>query len=60
MTGKINCDSCLNYIYDEEYECYECSVYLDEDQMSKFLQNSLDNCAQFQFNDEYKIVRKQM
>lgn len=60
MAGKTNCDSCLNYIFDEECECYECSVYLDEDQMANFLGNTLDRCPHFQFNDEYKIVRKQM
>jgi hypothetical protein len=60
MQGKTNCDLCLNYIYDEEYDCYECQTYLDEDEMGRFLNNSLDNCPNFQFNDEYKIVRKQM
>lgn len=60
MSGKTNCESCLNYIYDEEYDCYECNVYLDEDEMGKFLGNSFYHCSHFQYNDEYKIVRKQM
>jgi hypothetical protein len=59
MKGKTNCDYCINYIYDEEAECYICEINLDEDEMGKFLHNSLDHCPHFQFNDEYKIVRKQ-
>ena len=30
--GKMtNCDACVNYEYDEDYECYCCMVNLDED-----------------------------
>ena len=60
MQGKTNCDCCMNYIYDEEYDTYECEISLDEDEMGRFLGNSFDNCPHFQFNDEYLIVRKQM
>lgn len=60
MQGKTNCESCLNYIYDEEFGYYLCDVYLDEDEMGKFLSNTLDHCPHFQINDEYKIVRKQI
>lgn len=60
MKGKANCECCINYIYDEEYNCYECQVNLDEDEMGNFLSNSFDNCPYFQFNDEYKTVRKQI
>lgn len=60
MSGKTNCEYCMNYIYDEEYGYYECEINLDEDDLSRFLGNTLDNCPSFQFNDEYKIVRKQM
>lgn len=60
MNKTSNCDNCLNYAYNEEYECYECEVYLDEDEMGRFLGNSFVNCPHFQFDDEYKIVRKQM
>ncbi len=55
-----NCESCLNYCYDEDYDCYECQMSLDEDEMVRFLQDTFDNCPYFQLNDEYKIVRKQM
>ncbi len=60
MENKTNCDCCLNYIFDEEYDCYVCQANLDEDEMGRFIVNSFDNCPYFQLNDEYKIVRKQM
>ena len=31
-----NCDACVNYEYDEDYECYCCMVNLDEDEMYRF------------------------
>lgn len=60
MSRKTNCDCCINYTYDEEYECYTCDVDLDEDEMVRFMTNSFDNCPYFQLGDEYKIVKKQM
>jgi hypothetical protein len=60
MNSKTNCESCVNYAYDEDYECYICQVNLDEDEMSKFLKDTFIDCPYFQFMDEYKIVRKQM
>jgi hypothetical protein len=50
----------MNYIFNEDFGYYECDFNLDEDEMSKFLGNTFDNCPHFQFNDEYKIVRKQI
>lgn len=55
-----NCDTCSNYIYDEDYECFVCMVDLDEDDMSRFLSGANFDCAYYQSDDEYKIVRKQM
>ena len=55
-----NCETCINFVYDEDYECYVCEMDLDEDEMSRFLSSSFDNCPYYQLNDEYKIVRKQM
>ncbi len=60
MNAKMNCDCCINYVYNEEFAYYECQVDLDEDEMGRFLRNSFDHCPHFQFNDEYKTVRKQM
>ncbi|MBB2184607.1 hypothetical protein H0486_17175 [Lachnospiraceae bacterium MD1] len=59
MAGN-SCDNCMNYMYDEEYDCYVCQVYLDEDEMSRFLSNTMDHCPHYQLQDEYRIVRKQM
>lgn len=60
MTGKTNCECCGNYFYDEEYNCYVCDMDLDEDEMARFLTGAFDHCPYFQYNDEYRIVRKQM
>ncbi len=54
------CDTCENYVYDEEYEYYVCEVNLDEDEMQKFLSGSLDSCPYYRPDDEYRIVRHQM
>ncbi len=58
MSNKC-CEYCANYFYDEEYECYVCDVSLDEDEMSRFMTNTLKDCPYFRDGDEYKIVRKQ-
>ncbi len=60
MSGKTNCESCIYYIFDEEYDCYVCQINLDEDDMVRFLSNSQFYCPHFQYNNEYKIVNKQI
>lgn len=60
MAQASNCESCMYYEYNEEYECYECGINLDEDEMMQFLSNSCQRCAHFKFGDEYSIVRKQI
>ncbi len=55
-----NCDTCANNVYDEEYECYECSVNMDEDDLVRYLSSAESSCPYYQLYDEYKIVRKQM
>ena len=47
MMGKTNCDRCVHYGYDEEYECYTCDVNLDEDEMQQFLRNRFVQCPIF-------------
>ena len=54
------CEMCVNYVYDDEDECYYCDVNLDEDDMFKFLTGNTKGCSFFQLYDEYKIVRHQM
>ena len=55
-----NCETCTNYVYDEDYDCYICLVNLDEDEMYNFVSGQVKACPYFSYNDEYKIVRKQM
>lgn len=54
-----NCESCANYVYDDEMEYYCCDMNLDEDEMYRFLTGTCDSCPYYQIYDEYKIVRKQ-
>lgn len=60
MSGKSNCECCVHYVYDEEYEYYECLVNLDEDEMYQFLTGSFSHCPYFQLDDEYAVVRHQI
>lgn len=54
------CDTCANYIYDEDYECYCCDCDLDEDEMGRFLSGGYKECPFYQSDDEYQVVRHQM
>lgn len=58
--SKSNCDVCINYVYDEDCECYTCAIDLDEDEMMGFVTGNFRNCPYFRFGDEYTIVRKQI
>ncbi|MBQ1308883.1 MAG: hypothetical protein IIV05_05365 [Ruminococcus sp.] len=53
-----HCEQCAHYVTDEEFGDY-CDVNLDEDEMEKFITQTMKSCHYFQFYDEYKIVRKQ-
>ncbi len=55
-----SCDMCVNYVYDEEDECYICMVNLDEDEMYRFLTGSQRECPYFRLDDEYAVVRHQI
>ena len=37
MKKQTNCESCMNFYYDEECGYYVCLVNLDEDEMAKFM-----------------------
>lgn len=54
------CDTCMYFVYDEEYEEYFCEVNLDEDEMMRFMASSYQQCPYYRLEDEYKTVRKQM
>ncbi len=55
-----NCENCVNYVYDDECECYCCLVNLDEDEMERFLRGTNWDCPYFRLDDEYAVVKKQM
>ena len=42
MAKQSRCEDCMNYVYDEEYDCYTCEqgAELDEDEMAQFLRRS--------------------
>lgn len=58
--AATNCDSCVNYEFDEDDECYYCMVNLDEDEMYHFLTGSQQSCPYYQLDDEYAVVRHQI
>ena len=58
--AATSCDSCANYVYDEDYDCYCCMVNLDEDEMANFLGGRTGRCPYYRYYDEYKSVHKQI
>lgn len=56
---KANCEDCIYYFYDDEYECYSCEINLDEDEMFRFISSTFHDCPYYRFNNEYTIVKKQ-
>ena len=55
-----NCETCVNYVYDEDYDCYTCLVNLDEDEMYRFMNGTNYSCPYYRLDDEYGVVRHQM
>lgn len=47
MSDAVNCEYCVNYSYDDDYECYTCEVNLDEDEMVKFITGNFHQCPYF-------------
>lgn len=54
-----SCEYCMNYEYDEEYECYSCIIDMDEDELLRIYADKRRGCPYFRMGDEYTIVRKQ-
>lgn len=59
MMFNTNCDECMNYDYDEEYEEYVCLADMDEDDMARLMSGRYKECPFYRPGDEYTIVRKQ-
>ena len=56
----MNCDDCLYYVYDEDYEKYYCSADIDEDDYSRLMQGHYKRCPLWRSGDEDAVVRHQM
>lgn len=54
-----NCESCVYFDYDEDYDGYICTVTLDEDEAVDFLNGRNNECPYYKYYDEYKSVQKQ-
>ena len=59
MRKPTNCESCVYYDYDEDYDAYICIVNLDEDELERFVAGTAQCCPHYKFYDEYKSVQKQ-
>lgn len=55
----MQCENCVYYIYDEDYEEYICTMDMDEDEFAGLCQRNYKGCPYFRDNDEYKTARKQ-
>lgn len=53
------CESCMYYVYDEEYENYYCDMDLDEDEMVRFLRGTQKECPYYRSDNEYDVVKHQ-
>lgn len=58
--SSVNCESCGNYIYDEEFEEYYCQMNLDEDEYGRMMFDSNYKCPFYKFDNEYEVVWKQI
>lgn len=58
MSGE--CENCVNYIYDEEYEEYICDADMDEDEWVRFISDQHQACIYYRNGDEYQVVKHQM
>ncbi len=55
----IQCEYCLNLVFDDELGCDICEVDIDMDELETLRQDAFKNCPFFRVNNEYKIVEKQ-
>ena len=58
--AQANCETCMNYEYDEECDYYVCTKDLDEDEMVRFIRGEFRDCPYYRFGDEYQILKKQI
>ncbi|MBO4229230.1 MAG: hypothetical protein J5938_02630 [Clostridia bacterium] len=56
---RSNCDDCVHFEYDPDWQETVCNVPLDEDEYERYLSGNHADCTYYQPYDEYKSVRKQ-
>ena len=54
------CDTCTNYVYDEDYDDYMCMVDIDEDDLSRMFTDVKHSCPYYSLDNEYAVVKHQM
>ena len=60
MAKRSNCEDCMHYTYDEEYDCYSCEQSLDEDEMERFLRADYRDCPYYHpGSSDYYLAAKQ-
>lgn len=57
---RTDCENCINYVYDEEFDEYICGIDMDEDEAARLFGQKKSVCPYFRFGDEYTIVKKQI
>ncbi len=60
MSDALTCENCTYYVYNEDYDEYECLVNLDEDEYYALISGQRKACPYYRKDDEYGIVKKQM
>ena len=53
------CETCVWYVYDEDYDDYICDMDLDEDELARFLAADTRACPLLGPGDDYITARKQ-
>lgn len=54
----MNCETCVNYVFDESTQEYVCCADIDEDDLYR-LYSSNTFCPFYRLDDEYGVVRHQ-
>ena len=53
------CESCVFYLYDEEYDDYVCDMDLDADELARLPASDTGSCPFRRPGDDYLTARKQ-
>ena len=54
------CDTCVYYAYDEDFEDYYCEADVDQDDYGRIAGGEYKGCPFYRNGDDYAIVRHQM